>query len=231
MRWVKISANSAKFCPYSAKEGRAKPSVGLPVWRYQVTDVREAGFWGFCFFSFSSQTFSQRYIQVTKITHKSSETFSPKISTFTQAFIKKKKKALKNQNGIYFSPPPVCPVNWKKSIICSYSATGLRNPTEHLWSWHFSLTSSSVQDPRFQWHLPVSALTRNTYTTTARENYLPSWAVSININNSSYLLKCHIWPSLQKGLVREEDRGINITLLAYAKETLRAQLSWDLQLI
>lgn len=149
--------------------------------------------------------------------------FHQKNSYFYTRHSLKKKKALKNQNRIYFSPPPVCPVNWKKSIICSYSATGLRNPTEHLWSWHFSLTSSSVQDPWFQWHLPVSALTRNTYTTTARENYLPSWAVSIN--NSSYPLKCHVWPSLQKGLVREEDRGINITLLAYAKETLSAQLS------
>lgn len=141
------------------------------------------------------------------------------------------KKPWKTKTEFIFPLPPVCPVNWKKSIICSYSATGLRNPTEHLWSWHFSLTSSSAQDPQFQWHLPVSALTRNTNTTTARENYLPSWAVSININNSSYLLKCHIWPSLQKGLLRKEDRGINITLLAYEKETLSTQLGWDLQLI
>lgn len=194
--------------------------------------LRRVGFEGFCFIFFSSQTFYQRYIQVTpsmKVTHKSSEAFSPKYIYFCKALILK--KAMRNQNWIYFSPPPVCPVNWKKSIICSYSATGVRNPTEHLWSWHFSLTSSSAQDPRFQWHLPVSALTRNTYTTTARENYLPSWAVSININNCSYPLKCHVWPSLQKGLGREEDRSINITLLAYAKETLSAQLSWDLQLI
>lgn len=213
-------------------------------WRYQQTpysargtrsqtELRGFGFGGFCFFWFSSQTFYQRYIQVTlstKITYKSSEAFSPKNICFyiRHSFFK---KPWKTKTEFIFPLPPVCPVNWKKSIICSYSATGLRNPTEHLWSWHFSLTSSSAQDPQFQWHLPVSALTRNTNTTTARENYLPSWAVSININNSSYLLKCHIWPSLQKGLLRKEDRGINITLLAYEKETLSTQLGWDLQLI
>lgn len=222
-RYQQILPNSAPILP-KEEEQSLQWGCQCEGTRSQ-TELREVGFWGFCFFSISSQTFYQKYIQVTlstKVTHKSSDTFSPKNSYFyTRHSLKK--KALKNQNWIYFSPPPVCPVNWKKSIICSYSATGLRNPTEHLWSWHFSLTSSSVQDPWFQWHLPVSALTRNTYTTTARENYLPSWAVSIN--NSSNPLKCHVWPSLQKGLVREEDRGINITLLAYAKETLSAQLS------
>lgn len=170
MRWVKISANPL-FCQ-----------------RYQVTDRAEGGWvWGILFLllfqsNILSKVYSgypeyQSYLQIFW------SIFTKKYLFLHKAFIFK--KALKNQNWIYFSPPPVCPVNWKKSIICSYSATGLRNPTEHLWSWHFSLTSSSAQDPRFQWHLPVSALTRNTNTTTARGNYLPSWAVSININNCS----------------------------------------------
>lgn len=230
MRWVKISANPL-FCQRrESKAFSGAAGVNTPGHR------QSWGCWvlGFLLlFHFQSNILSKEYSgfpEYQSYPKIFQSIFIKKYLFLQEAFIKKK-KALKNQNRIYFSPPPVCPVNWKKSIICSYSATGLRNPTEHLRSWHFSLTSSSVQDPRFQWHLPVSALTRNTYTTTARENYLPSWAVSINIKNCSYPLKCHVWPSLQKGLVKEEDRGINITLLAYAKETLSTQLSWDLQLI
>lgn len=158
--------------------------------------------------------------------------FHQKLFLFTQVIhLKKMPWNTKTDflKKIYFSPPPVCPVNWKKSIICSYSATGPRNPTEDLWSWHLSLTSSSVQDPQFQWHLPVSALSRNTYTTSARENYHPSWPVSININNCSYPHKCHVWPSLQRGLERKTEA--TVLLCWYMQKTLSTQLGWDLKLI
>lgn len=132
-------------------------------WGCQVKDRAEGGggFEGFCFISFSSQTFYQRSIQATpsmKITNLLKH-FHQNMSIFTGHSLKKSRE--KPKLNLFF-PSSSCPVNWKKSIICSYSATGVRNPTEHLWSWHFSLTSSSVQDPQFQWHLPVSALTRNT---------------------------------------------------------------------
>lgn len=144
--------------PYSDRGGGAKPSVGLPGQRQSWGG---GGFEGFCFISFSSQTFYQRSIQATpsmKITNLLKH-FHQNMSIFTGHSLKKSRE--KPKLNLFF-PSSSCPVNWKKSIICSYSATGVRNPTEHLWSWHFSLTSSSVQDPQFQWHLPVSALTRNT---------------------------------------------------------------------
>lgn len=87
MRWA-----NPLFCQRresNAFSGAA--SVKVPGHRQSWEEV---GFGGFCFFSFSIQTFYQRYIQVTlsiKVTHKSSEAFSPRnIYFYTRQSLKKK---------------------------------------------------------------------------------------------------------------------------------------------
>lgn len=102
-RYQQILPNSAPILP-KEEEQSLQWGCQCEGTRSQ-TGLREVGFWGFCFFSISSQTFYQKYIQVTlntKVTHKSSDTFSPKNIYFYTRHSLKKKSLEKSKQNLFF---------------------------------------------------------------------------------------------------------------------------------